>query len=81
MPVQEVIREDDNKLQELKEHSEEAYAAVTKALTELKVGNGRREPFLELWNYKDGRKAQMKEAIQHAMELWKASKANGKKRR
>ena len=71
---------DDNKLQELKEHSEEAYAAVIKALTELKEGNGRREPFPELWNYKEGRKAQMKEAIQHAMELWKASKAKGKKR-
>ncbi|PUZ64090.1 hypothetical protein GQ55_3G116200 [Panicum hallii var. hallii] len=79
--LDEVIREDDKKLQELKEHSEEAYAAVTKALTELKEGNGRREPFPELWNYKEGRKAQMMEAVRHALELWKASKAKGKKRR
>ncbi|CAN6340672.1 unnamed protein product [Urochloa humidicola] len=77
----EVIREDDKKLQELKEHGEEAYAAVTKALTELKMGNCRKNPFPELWNYKEGRKAQMKEAVQHAVELWKASKAKGKRRR
>ncbi|CAN6336282.1 unnamed protein product [Urochloa humidicola] len=77
----EVIRDDDKKLQELKEHGEEAYAAVTKALTVLKMGNGRRNPFPELWNYKEGRKAHMKEAVQHALELWKASKAKGKRRR
>ncbi|CAL4910273.1 unnamed protein product [Urochloa decumbens] len=77
----EVIREDDKKLQELKEHGEEAYAAVTKALTELKMGNGRTNPFPELWNYKEGRKAQMREAVHHALELWKASKAKGKRRR
>ncbi|OEL31684.1 Factor of DNA methylation 1 [Dichanthelium oligosanthes] len=80
--VLEVIREDDKKLQELKEHSEEAYAAVTKALTELKEGNARgRDPFPELWNYKEGRKAQMKEAVQCALGLWKESKAKGKRRR
>ncbi|XP_062181658.1 factor of DNA methylation 1-like [Phragmites australis] len=74
-----VLREDDEKLQELKEYGEEPYAAVIKVLIELN-GSGR-NPSLELWNYEEGRKAQMKEAVQHALELWKASKAKGMTRR
>ncbi|TVU17619.1 hypothetical protein EJB05_33667 [Eragrostis curvula] len=77
-----VLREDDAKLQELKEYGEEAYDAVTKALVELNTGEGsRRTPFPVLWNNEEGRKAPMKEAVRHALELWKASKASGKGRR
>nr|CAB3460267.1 unnamed protein product [Digitaria exilis] len=78
----EVIREDDKKLHELKEYGEEAYAAVTKALTELKDVNGRRrDPFPELWNYKEDRKAHMTEAVRYAMKLWNESKVKKAKRR
>ncbi|GJN36014.1 hypothetical protein PR202_gb24837 [Eleusine coracana subsp. coracana] len=80
--VQDVLREDDPKLQELREFGEEAYAAVTKALIDLNTGGGsRRNPFPVLWNPEADRKALMKEAVQHAVELWKASKAKGKKGR
>ncbi|TVU17629.1 hypothetical protein EJB05_33677 [Eragrostis curvula] len=77
----EVLREDDAKLQELREYGEEAYAAVTKALIELNSGDGcRRTPFPVLWNLKVDRKALMKEAVQHALQLWKASKTKRKRR-
>ncbi|KAL6608235.1 hypothetical protein ACP70R_041298 [Stipagrostis hirtigluma subsp. patula] len=75
----EVLREDDEKLQELKEYGEEAYSAVTKALIELKDNGGRAVPLL--WNYEKGRKAQMKEAVRLALELWKTRNAKSNKRR
>lgn len=48
---------------------------------ELRDGNGcRRDPFPELWNYEEGRKAKMAEAVRHALKLWNASKGRGKRR-
>lgn len=79
--LQEVLREDDAKLQALRGYGEEAYAAVTKALIDLNTGNGsRRTPNPVLWNSKEDRKAMMKEAAQHAVQLWKASKSEGRGR-
>ncbi|KAJ1261716.1 hypothetical protein BS78_09G052200 [Paspalum vaginatum] len=78
----EVLCEDDKKLQELKEHGDEAYAAVTEALMVLKDKKSiRRDPFPELWDYEEGRKAQLTEAVRHALKLWKESKSKVKKSR
>ncbi|CAM0879166.1 unnamed protein product [Alopecurus aequalis] len=78
----EIISKDNEKLQELKEkHSEEIYTLVTKALDEINEYKSYREEHggqiygvPELWNYKAGRLATVKEGIQYALEKWISNK-------
>ncbi|KAK9138488.1 hypothetical protein Sjap_009082 [Stephania japonica] len=73
---QEIINEEDEKLNELKgELGEEAYNAVVAALTEMNEYNpSGRYIVPELWNFKDGRKATLKEGVSFILRQWKANK-------
>ncbi|XP_026447056.1 factor of DNA methylation 2-like [Papaver somniferum] len=64
--VQEVINEDDEKLRELKdEWGEEVYDAVANASLEMNEYNtSGRYPVRELWNFKEGRQASLKEVME-----------------
>lgn len=74
--IQEVIEEDDEKLQALKnELGDDAYKAVTTALLEMNEYNpSGRYCVPELWNFKEGRRATLKEGIAHVMRQLKTLK-------
>lgn len=74
--VQEVIQEDDEKLQALKaELGDEVYEVVTTALLEMNEYNpSGRHVISELWNFKEGRKATLKEVIRYIIKQWKTLK-------
>ncbi|XP_065870558.1 protein INVOLVED IN DE NOVO 2-like [Euphorbia lathyris] len=72
----EVIREDDEKLMGLrKEMGDEVYQAVADALMEINEYNpSGRYITSELWNYKDGKKASLKEGISFLLKQLQVAK-------
>ncbi|ESW35402.1 hypothetical protein PHAVU_001G232400 [Phaseolus vulgaris] len=72
----EIIKNDDEKLNGLKEElGEGAYKAVVEALSEINEHNpSGRYLTSVLWNYKQGRRATLKEGIQFLLNHWKVLK-------
>ncbi|TYH14224.1 hypothetical protein ES288_A06G203200v1, partial [Gossypium darwinii] len=73
---QEVIDDEDEKLRDLKaEMGNEAYKSVTSAIKEINEYNpSGRYVISELWNYREGRKASLKEGVEFLLELWETVK-------
>lgn len=72
----EIIDEDDERLKDLKDElGEEVYRDVTTALKELNEYNpSGRFVVPELWNFKEGRRASLKEGISFILDKWKTLK-------
>ncbi|XP_026377419.1 protein INVOLVED IN DE NOVO 2-like [Papaver somniferum] len=73
---QEIINEDDDKLKGLrKDYGEEVYSAVSSALMEMNEYNpSGRYVVPELWNFKENRKATLKEVVAFILKQWKTCK-------
>ncbi|XP_048140279.1 uncharacterized protein LOC115727069 [Rhodamnia argentea] len=73
---EEVIDDEDEKLKGLRdEMGDEVYKVVATALLEMNEYNpSGRYTILELWNYREGRKASLKEGIQYIMRERKTKK-------
>lgn len=74
--LKEILDEEDEKLESLKDElGDEVYDAVATALMELNEYNpSGRYPIPELWNFKEARKATLKEGVSHLIKQWKLSK-------
>ncbi|MCD7469918.1 hypothetical protein HAX54_009334 [Datura stramonium] len=71
-----IIDDNDERLNRLKhEYGEAAYELVTAALMEMNEDPSSRCITTELWNYKLGRKATLKEGISYVLQKLKTSKA------
>ncbi|KAI6668974.1 hypothetical protein NL676_003859 [Syzygium grande] len=70
--LQEVIDDEDEKLKGLREEmGDEVYEAVSTALLEMNEYNPiGRFVVPELWNYRTGRKASLKEGIEYVLKQW-----------
>ena len=74
--VQEIIDENDEILKNLKnEYGDEVHKAVVTALMEMNEYNpSGRYIVPELWNFKEDRKATLKEGVAHILKQWKLHK-------
>ncbi|KAL5747852.1 hypothetical protein ACOSP7_024868 [Xanthoceras sorbifolium] len=74
--TKEIINAEDEKLKILKEeYGEEVYDAVTVALSEMNEYNpSGRYTVPELWNFRENRKAALKEGVAHILRIWKGHK-------
>lgn len=70
------MNEEDEKLKNLKnEFGDEVYEAVTTALKEMNEYNpSGRYAVPELWNFKAGKKATLKEGVLHILKKWRLCK-------
>lgn len=75
--TEEVVDESDEKLKRLwVELGDDVYNAVKTALLEINEYNpSGRYSIQELWNFKENRKATMKEAVQYLLKQWKVQKS------
>ncbi|KAI3897486.1 hypothetical protein MKW92_032834 [Papaver armeniacum] len=78
----EVIDEDDERLRELEdEWGKEVHDAVAAASLEMNQYNASgRYPVRELWNFKEGREASLKEAMEYVLQKLKALKSAKRRR-
>ncbi|MED6219117.1 hypothetical protein PIB30_032958 [Stylosanthes scabra] len=78
--LQKIIDENDEKLKLLRdEHGEVVYKAVTEALMEIEEYNSSgRYTVPEIWNWKEGRRATLKEIIQYIIRQLKSHKRKRK---
>lgn len=76
MDLQEEINDEDEKMKSLKnDGDDEVYEAVKVALMEMNEYNpSGRYIIQELWNFKEGRKATLKEGVLHVLNKWKSLK-------
>lgn len=76
MDLQEEINEEDERMKSLKnDGDDEVYEAVKVALMEMNEYNpSGRYIIQELWNFKEGRKATLKEGVSHVLNKWKSLK-------
>ncbi|PNX75509.1 XH/XS domain protein, partial [Trifolium pratense] len=79
----EILDEGDEKLKSLKEElGDEVHDAVATALKEMNEYNpSGRYTVPELWNFREGRKASLKEGVCHLMKQWKLLKPTTKRKR
>lgn len=80
--MQEIIDEEDSKLKELRRlWGEAAYNSVVNALLELNEYNpSGRYVVKELWNFKEGRRARLKEVIDCIVQQLKSLKSLKRRR-
>ncbi|XP_021769458.1 kinectin-like [Chenopodium quinoa] len=74
--LSEVADENDKKLVELREEwGEEAYKAVVNALVNFRTYNPNMKSSMhELWNFEEGRRADLKELIQYIIQCWEVQR-------
>ncbi|KAF4392667.1 hypothetical protein F8388_003087 [Cannabis sativa] len=73
---QELINEEDEKLKGLKkELGDEVFKAVKSALVEINEYNpSGRYITSELWNYREGRRATLREGVEQMLKMWRSKK-------